>query len=75
MLWRSIGSPAPTNNTAADVSQVSEYARNAMLWAVESGIITGLGDGRLEPQGQATRAQVAYILMSLLNNVDLNLAQ
>ena len=37
-----------------------------MRWAVERGIIGGFSDGRLAPQGQATRAQVAQILMSFI---------
>ena len=33
-----------------------------MAWAVENGLLSGMGDGTLAPQGQATRAQVAAIL-------------
>ena len=47
-----------------DVAQVSEYAISAMQWAVGAGIINGTGDGStLTPQGQATRAQAAVMLM------------
>lgn len=45
-----------------DASSVSEYAREAMLWAVNSGYINGI-DGRLAPTETATRAQVATIFM------------
>lgn len=34
-----------------------------MEWAVANGIVTGVGGGRLAPQGTATRAQVAAMLM------------
>ncbi|RHR10987.1 hypothetical protein DWX58_00555 [Pseudoflavonifractor sp. AF19-9AC] len=47
-----------------DVSEVSEYAIPALQWAVGAGIISGTGDGStLSPQGQATRAQAAVMLM------------
>lgn len=47
-----------------DVADLSEYAISAMQWAVGAGIINGTGDGStLSPQGQATRAQVAVMLM------------
>ena len=73
MLWRYYGSPtaAGTLTGFTDAGQVSGYAQEAMAWAVENGIVSGFGDGRIGPKGQATRAQVAQILMNLLNNLDL----
>ncbi len=72
MLWRyaqtegydvSIGED--TNILSyTDVANLSEYAIPAMQWAVGAGIINGTGDGStLTPQGQATRAQAAVMLM------------
>ena len=72
MLWRyaqtegydvSIGED--TNILSyTDVAALSEYAIPAMQWAVGAGIINGTGDGStLTPQGQATRAQAAVMLM------------
>ena len=46
----------------ADKAAVSEYAKNAMIWATDAGLIRGAGDGMLMPNGNATRAQVAVIL-------------
>ena len=46
---------------------VSDYAYEAMCWMNARGIITGVGDNRLAPQGTATRAQVAAILMRCLS--------
>lgn len=47
-----------------DVADLSEYAIPATQWAVGAGIINGTGDGStLTPQGQATRAQAAVMLM------------
>lgn len=65
ILYRFVGSPAVTGGLSAfpDASGVSAYAREAMIWAVQAGLITGLGDGTLDPQGSATRAQAAVILM------------
>ena len=47
--------------TFADYGSVSVYAREAMAWCVESGLIQG-SSGRLAPQENASRAQVAAIL-------------
>ena len=48
----------------ADAFTVSEYAVSALQWACGAGIISGTGDGStLTPQGEATRAQAAVILM------------
>lgn len=45
-----------------DGSSVSAWAQDAMSWAVANGIIGGMGDGTVAPQGNATRAQVATIM-------------
>ena len=47
----------------ADGASVSEWAADAMSWAVGEGILTGKGGGTLDPQGTATRAEVATMLM------------
>ena len=47
----------------ADFASISEYAIPAMQWACGSGIITGVTDSTLAPQGTATRAQCAAMLM------------
>lgn len=64
MLWRYSGSPAATNKELHfnDTDEISGFALEALRWAVEKGIINGYGDGRLGPQGLATRAQVAQML-------------
>ena len=45
-----------------DSESVSPYAVEAMRWAVGAGIVNGM-DGKLNPQGEATRAQMATMLM------------
>lgn len=51
-----------------DADRVAPYAAQAMAWAVEAGLIAGV-DGRLDPTGQATRAQTAVILTRMCRNV------
>lgn len=51
-----------------DQARVSAYATDAINWTVAEGIINGNG-GRLDPQGNATRAQVATILMRFIENI------
>ena len=46
-----------------DASKISEYAIPAMQWACGAGIIGGITDSTLAPEGTATRAQVATMLM------------
>lgn len=68
MLYRYIGSPQVVGglNSYSDVSSVSGYAEQAMVWAVRNGIIGGMTDDTLVPQGIATRAQVAAILQRFI---------
>lgn len=46
-----------------DADSVSSWAETAMRWAVENGVITGVTESTLVPQGTATRAQCAAMLM------------
>lgn len=48
-----------------DAASVSEWARNDLIWCVDTGIINGM-DGKLAPRGNATRAQFATIVMRFL---------
>ena len=50
----------------ADFEQISGYAVEAMTWAVNTGLISGTSTTTLSPQGPATRAQVATILMRFI---------
>ena len=66
MLYRYAGAQPASGTLSAfrDGAAVSDWAAEAMGWAVEAGLITGTGDGSaLTPQGQATRAQAAVLLM------------
>ncbi len=65
MLYRYAGNPEVD---AADLAEfvdgeaVSGWAQAAIQWAVQNGILTGKDGARLDPQGSATRAEVAVIL-------------
>lgn len=66
MLYRYAGSPVTGGMAISeftDGSSVSDYAADAVTWALSEGILTGMGDGILAPQGTATRAQAAAMLM------------
>lgn len=45
-----------------DEREIGSYARQAMAWAVGNELFSGMGDGRLDPKGEVTRAQMAVIL-------------
>lgn len=64
MLYRYAGSPKADGKLDSffDAASVSTYAENAMQWAVANGIVNG-SNGKLNPQDNATRAEVAAILM------------
>ena len=53
----------------SDADKVSEYAQTAMKWAVGEGIITG-DNGKLMPQGKATRAQAAAMFARFMQKVE-----
>lgn len=64
MLYRYVGSPAVNGTlTFTDSANVSTWARNAMIWAVQNGILDGVGGNRLNQKGTTTRAQAAAIFM------------
>ena len=62
MLWRAEGQPAAGGTASfTDVSADSYYAQ-AVAWAIENGITTGVGGGKFDPTGACTRAQIAAFL-------------
>ena len=64
MLYRYSGNPAVSADalTFADADAVSDWAVDSVKWAVANGIISGKGNNTLDPQGNATRAEVAQML-------------
>ena len=52
-----------------DAGDILPYAQEAMAWAVAEGLLQGFEDDTLRPQGNATRAQIATILMRFCEGV------
>ena len=64
ILWRYAGSPAAEAGEAyADEASIASWAVTAVDWARTCGFINGMSDGSFRPDGRATQAQVAAILM------------
>ena len=68
MLYRWQGQPEGIGNLEdfADGNTVSDWAAEAMEWAVGEGIYRGNGSGILNPAGTATRAEIAQVIMNFL---------
>ncbi len=71
MLWRYAGSPETDHGLDhfKDAGSIASYARMALAWANENGIIGGIGNNTLDPKGDATRAQVATMLMRMMQQM------
>lgn len=71
MLYRYADVPEAggTLDAFTDADTVSAYAVDAMRWAAANGIVNG-SHGRLNPQGNATRAQVAAMLMRFCEKME-----
>ena len=65
MLYRMAGSPATSQSISGfqDAAKVASYAKNAMAWAVEVGLISGYEDNTLRPESYASRAEVCALMM------------
>lgn len=74
MLWRVAGRPEVKDSAKfqsfRDAGSVAGYAREAMAWAIENGIVSGVDASTISPQGTATRAQVAAVLARYVQNID-----
>ena len=73
ILYRYGGSPDASGMVLrefADGESVSAYAVDAIRWAVHEGLISGMENNTLAPQGTATRAQVAQILINFHQKLD-----
>ena len=71
MLYRNAGSPKVIGTlTFADAHSASAYAQNALIWAQQNGILSGVGNHCVAPKATAERAQVAAMLARYLQNAD-----
>jgi hypothetical protein len=50
-----------------DSANIADYARDSVEALCKSGIVNGMGDGRFEPIGQATRAQAAKVIYEMIS--------
>ena len=54
-----------------DADKITDYAKAAMLWAVGSGLVKGKSGNLLDPQGTATRAEIAAMLHRFIEKYEL----
>ena len=68
ILYRYAGSPEAEGSLEnfVDAELAAGWATDALRWAVAQGILLGNADGRLDPQGNAARAEVAAMMMRFL---------
>lgn len=71
VFWRYAGSPKLKIYRISfdDGDSVSAYARRAVIWATETGIVNGVGGNRFDPGGNTTRAQTAQVILKFLRSV------
>ena len=53
-----------------DSGEISAWAEEAIRWTVAEGIMDGVGEGRINPKGLATRAQTAALLCRLISRLE-----
>ena len=66
ILWRYAGSPTAEAEAFADENEIPDYASEAVDWAKANRIVNGREGDRFDPNGNATRAEVATILRNYL---------
>ena len=70
MLWNYSGKPSGIKALDhSDAGNISNYAKEAMQWAVENGVMSGRANGQLDPKGAATRAEVAQMFKNYIEKV------
>ncbi|MBQ9413621.1 MAG: S-layer homology domain-containing protein [Clostridia bacterium] len=70
IFWWYEGSPTINNvdvtlKSHKDASRISAFAKTAVAWAKQYGVISGMADGRIAPVENASRAQIAVILTNM----------
>lgn len=69
MFYRLAGEPSVSGSiTAPDAGSVSSWAKDAMIWAMDIGLIEGDENGAVTPTATATRAQAAAIIMRYIED-------
>lgn len=69
ILWKYAGSPTASGSELrfSDAATAGNYAKPALQWATENGVMVGSSSGALQPKAQATRAEVAQMLKNFLS--------
>ncbi|MBE6908920.1 MAG: hypothetical protein E7474_04860 [Ruminococcaceae bacterium] len=67
-LWLNAGKPVSSAQTEAykDEAEIADAAQDAVSWARSDALMNGVGDNRFSPKSELTRAQMAMVLMNLL---------
>lgn len=71
VLWRYAGSPKEGSNTFTDVKNGQWYT-DAIAWASENAVVTGVGGGKFDPDGSVTREQLAVVLFRYSNSLEMD---
>ena len=58
-----------SNTSYTDNDNISDYAKDAVIWAAEKSVMTGNTDGSFAPKANTTRAQVASVFMRMVENL------
>ena len=67
ILWRYAGSPAAeASEDFSDENSISPYAAEAVDWTRNNGIMSGKENNSFDPQGYATRAEIAMVLFNFM---------
>lgn len=68
LLWRFAGQPQTSEQLSfSDAAEASDYAKQALSWASQHGVITGYPDGTFRPQDNTSRAEAAQMIMRYFN--------
>ena len=58
-----------SNTSYTDNDNISDYAKDAVIWAAEKSVMTGNTDGSFSPKSNTTRAQAASVFMRMVENL------
>ena len=58
-----------SNISYTDNDNISDYAKDAVIWAAEKSVMTGNTDGSFAPKANTTRAQAASVFMRMVENL------
>lgn len=58
-----------SNTSYTDNDNISDYAKDAVIWAAEKSVMTGNTDGSFAPKANTTRAQAASVFMRMVENL------